>query len=208
MYKRHNSPPPLSPCDPTTLSLTSANPEYNTVFINHNNIFTTTARDTTQPITIFNQKKPRQHHLSRNTPHFIHHLHRDSTTTRGAFGFAVYHRKGCVGLRAPQPTRVQLVCDKTAAKGAVGLWLTRDEGASGPGKSTTAKVVPADSSSSIPADNVPADSSSSVPADYVSAGHKREHDQRNIIAGLQYLKLSERNIISRNATLKLSAGTT
>ncbi|GKE42798.1 hypothetical protein Tco_1470082 [Tanacetum coccineum] len=32
-------------------------------------------------------------------------------------------------------------------------------------------IVPADSSSSIPADNVPADSSSSVPADYVSAGH-------------------------------------
>ncbi|GJS52470.1 hypothetical protein Tco_0625832 [Tanacetum coccineum] len=32
-------------------------------------------------------------------------------------------------------------------------------------------VVPADSSSSIPADNVPADSSSSIPADYVSAGH-------------------------------------
>ncbi|GJY36134.1 hypothetical protein Tco_0421512 [Tanacetum coccineum] len=33
------------------------------------------------------------------------------------------------------------------------------------------KVVPADSSSSIPADNVPAGSSSSIPADYVSAGH-------------------------------------
>ncbi|GKE80918.1 hypothetical protein Tco_1550918, partial [Tanacetum coccineum] len=32
-------------------------------------------------------------------------------------------------------------------------------------------VVPADSSSSIPADNVPAGSSSSIPADYVSAGH-------------------------------------
>ncbi|GKG41523.1 hypothetical protein Tco_0473274, partial [Tanacetum coccineum] len=31
--------------------------------------------------------------------------------------------------------------------------------------------VPADSSSSIPANNVPADSSSSVLADYVSAGH-------------------------------------
>ncbi|GKC70334.1 hypothetical protein Tco_1116217, partial [Tanacetum coccineum] len=31
--------------------------------------------------------------------------------------------------------------------------------------------VPADSSSSIPADNVPADSSSSISADYVSAGH-------------------------------------
>ncbi|GKA91057.1 hypothetical protein Tco_0812927 [Tanacetum coccineum] len=34
-----------------------------------------------------------------------------------------------------------------------------------------ASVVPADSSSSIPADNVPAGSSSSIPADYVSAGH-------------------------------------
>ncbi|GJT35367.1 hypothetical protein Tco_0925786 [Tanacetum coccineum] len=33
------------------------------------------------------------------------------------------------------------------------------------------KVVPADSSSSIPADNVPVGSSSSIPADYVSAGH-------------------------------------
>ncbi|GJW41262.1 hypothetical protein Tco_0067107 [Tanacetum coccineum] len=32
-------------------------------------------------------------------------------------------------------------------------------------------IVPADSSSSIPADNVPAGSSSSIPADYVSAGH-------------------------------------
>ncbi|GKF76173.1 hypothetical protein Tco_0225617, partial [Tanacetum coccineum] len=32
-------------------------------------------------------------------------------------------------------------------------------------------VVPADSSSSIHADNVPAGSSSSIPADYVSAGH-------------------------------------
>ncbi|GKA70927.1 hypothetical protein Tco_0777066 [Tanacetum coccineum] len=32
-------------------------------------------------------------------------------------------------------------------------------------------VVPADSSSSIPADYVPAGSSSSIPADYVSAGH-------------------------------------
>ncbi|GJX29017.1 hypothetical protein Tco_0237096 [Tanacetum coccineum] len=32
-------------------------------------------------------------------------------------------------------------------------------------------VIPADSSSSIPADNVPAGSSSSIPADYVSAGH-------------------------------------
>ncbi|GKA16055.1 hypothetical protein Tco_0695802 [Tanacetum coccineum] len=32
-------------------------------------------------------------------------------------------------------------------------------------------IVPADSSSSIPAHNVPADSSSSIPADYVSAGH-------------------------------------
>ncbi|GKF54180.1 hypothetical protein Tco_0161090, partial [Tanacetum coccineum] len=31
--------------------------------------------------------------------------------------------------------------------------------------------VPADSSSSIPADYVPADSSSSIPADYVSTGH-------------------------------------
>ncbi|GKD48677.1 hypothetical protein Tco_1277653 [Tanacetum coccineum] len=31
--------------------------------------------------------------------------------------------------------------------------------------------VPADSSSSIPADNVPAGSSSSIPADYLSAGH-------------------------------------
>ncbi|GKF76816.1 hypothetical protein Tco_0229286, partial [Tanacetum coccineum] len=31
------------------------------------------------------------------------------------------------------------------------------------------KVVPADSSSSIPADNVPADSSSSISADYVPA---------------------------------------
>ncbi|GKF81658.1 hypothetical protein Tco_0240260, partial [Tanacetum coccineum] len=31
--------------------------------------------------------------------------------------------------------------------------------------------VPADSSSSIPADNVPAGSSSSIPAEYVSAGH-------------------------------------
>ncbi|GKG41896.1 hypothetical protein Tco_0473647, partial [Tanacetum coccineum] len=31
--------------------------------------------------------------------------------------------------------------------------------------------VPADSSSSIPADNVPTGSSSSIPADYVSAGH-------------------------------------
>ncbi|GJW49263.1 hypothetical protein Tco_0090614 [Tanacetum coccineum] len=35
------------------------------------------------------------------------------------------------------------------------------------------RVVPADSSSSIPADNVPAGSSSSIPADYVSAGHVR-----------------------------------
>ncbi|GJZ44369.1 retrovirus-related pol polyprotein from transposon TNT 1-94 [Tanacetum coccineum] len=33
------------------------------------------------------------------------------------------------------------------------------------------KIVPADSSSSIPADNVPAGSSSSIPVDYVSAGH-------------------------------------
>ncbi|GJX47969.1 hypothetical protein Tco_0273159 [Tanacetum coccineum] len=32
-------------------------------------------------------------------------------------------------------------------------------------------IVPADSSSSIPADNVPAGSSSSIPAEYVSAGH-------------------------------------
>ncbi|GKC60180.1 zinc finger, CCHC-type, retrotransposon gag domain protein, partial [Tanacetum coccineum] len=37
--------------------------------------------------------------------------------------------------------------------------------------SIPADNVPAGSSSSIPADNVPADSSSSIPADYVSAGH-------------------------------------
>ncbi|GKG07575.1 hypothetical protein Tco_0330544, partial [Tanacetum coccineum] len=37
-------------------------------------------------------------------------------------------------------------------------------------------VVPADSSSSIPADNVPAGSSSSIPADYVSAGKKQIKD--------------------------------
>ncbi|GJV98843.1 hypothetical protein Tco_1554095 [Tanacetum coccineum] len=36
---------------------------------------------------------------------------------------------------------------------------------------TQSSFVPADSSSSIPADNVPADSSSSISADYVSAGH-------------------------------------
>ncbi|GKC99422.1 hypothetical protein Tco_1169697, partial [Tanacetum coccineum] len=36
---------------------------------------------------------------------------------------------------------------------------------------TQSSFVPADSSSSIPADNVPAGSSSSIPADYVSAGH-------------------------------------
>ncbi|GKG35917.1 hypothetical protein Tco_0443595, partial [Tanacetum coccineum] len=35
----------------------------------------------------------------------------------------------------------------------------------------SAAFVPADSSSSIPADNVPADSSSSISTDYVSAGH-------------------------------------
>ncbi|GJS48029.1 hypothetical protein Tco_0598150 [Tanacetum coccineum] len=37
-------------------------------------------------------------------------------------------------------------------------------------------IVPADSSSSIPADNVPAGSSSSIPADYVSAGHIESAD--------------------------------
>ncbi|GKB21160.1 ribonuclease H-like domain-containing protein [Tanacetum coccineum] len=58
-------------------------------------------------------------------------------------------------------------------------------------------VVPADSSSSIPADNVPAGSSSSIPAEYVSAGHTQQYP--NNVQSQQFQQFQTASISANNA---------